>query len=222
MTQSIGSALDQEVGRFNAWAGDRGPGRSGEWECDYPDWNVLYKAASDLIGNSDVHDWNESIVGALIYAIARDNECGCIASLLRAETGKLCFLARAALRSEEADAKWQLSVQLAHSSVPFEDAEPLLLSFATDDDEYVRRQALMALGRIRSSHVELLAEKAWETGDEYQRMASLAALSDVHSQLLPLYLELAHADGRRYLAAYADRILKVKWGRLPPADHEGL
>ena len=208
MTLSIRSVLEQEVARFRSWADNYGPVRFGEWECDYPDWTRLYMAVSDFIANSNVSDWDESIVGLLIYAIARDNECEYIAPLLQALTDKLHVLARAAVQSDENDAKWQLCEQLTHSTEQREPAESLLLAFAADDDAYVRRRAMMALGRIGSSQVETLAEKAWETGDEYQRMAALHALYNVQSEHLPSYLKMAHADGRQSVSAFADRLLR--------------
>lgn len=84
--------------------------------------------------------------------------------------------------------------------------EPLLLQFAHDEDEYVRRQALMALGTLGSPLVEDLAEAAWQTGHEYQRMAVLAALRDVQSPALDDYLARAESDGRQYLLHYAAKI----------------
>jgi len=93
-----------------------------------------------------------------------------------------------------------------------EGAEALLLDLAAGADEYVRRRALMALGRIKSGQVETLVREAWDSGDEYQRMAVLDALHDVRSKKLALYLDMAQADGGQYLTAYAGRIRR---GEVP-------
>ena len=206
MIQSIRSALEQEVARFQLWAGDYGQRQFSEWECDYPDWASLYTAVSEFIADSKIMDWDESVIGLLIYAIARDNEDEYLAPLLQADVEKLQVLATAAVHSEEKDAKWQLGEQLAFCADRLASAESLLLAFAADDDEYVRRRSMMALGRMKSGHVESLAKAAWETGDEHQRMAALDALYNVQSEQFETYVKMAHADGRQYLVASADRL----------------
>jgi len=206
MNQSITMALEHEVARFRSWAENYSPGRFGEWECDYPDWGRLYTAVSDFISISNIRDWNQSVIGLLIYAIARDNECEHLAELLREDVNKLEFLATEALRSEESDAKWQFCEQLSHCAELIESAESLLLAFASDDNEYVRRRAMLALGKIKSNQAEMLAERAWKTGDEHQRIAALHVLHDMQSENLGTYLSMAHADGRQSLTALADRI----------------
>lgn len=208
MTRSLRSALEQEVARFKTWARDYGPNPSGEWECDYPDWTALYNSVSQFITASKVEDWDKSVVALLLYTIARDNECENLAEHLQADMDKLQVLAKAAVQSCERDAKWQLAEQLALCNDRLDAAESLLLDLQADDDEYVKLRALMALGKIKSSQVENLVGTAWETGDEYQRMSVLHALWNVQSKQLSSYLDLAHADGRPYLTAFANRILR--------------
>jgi hypothetical protein len=211
MTQSFQSALEQEVARFRSWADTYDRPRGGEWECDYPNWADLYNVVAAYLSHSKVEEWDECVSGLLLYAIARDNEDEYIAGQLSKTPEKLYALTQAALRSGEKDAKWQLAEQLAHYPGR-EEAESLLLALVRDSDEYVRRRALMALGKIKSSQVETLVGEAWDSGDEYQRMAVLSALHDVESKKLALYLDLAQADGRNYLMALANRI---RTGELP-------
>jgi HEAT repeat protein len=205
MTQSFRSALEQEVTRFRAWADTYDRPRRGEWECDYPNWADLYNVVTAYLSHSKVEEWDECVSGLLLYAIARDNEDEYIAGQLSETPEKLYALTQAALRSGEKDAKWQLAEQLAHYPGR-EEIESLLLALVRDADEYVRRRALMALGKIKSSQIETLAGEAWDSGDEYQRMAVLDALHNVQSKKLALYLDLAQADGRDYLMAFANRI----------------
>lgn len=205
MTPPRWIAVEREITRFRAWAA--GPDRltNGEWETYYPNWNDLYNAVTDYIRGSQVEEWDNDVADLLLYAIARDNECELIANTLRDCPEKVYRLAAAAVQSNERDAKWQLAEQL----IPCPDreaAERLLLTFAADADEYVRRRALMALGRMQSSHVERLAEEAWSSADEYQRMAVLDALSNVRSGKLGSYLAMAEADDRAYLTAFARQI----------------
>lgn len=211
MTQSPRAALEQEVARLRSWAEAYDRPRRGEWECDYQDWADLYKAVTAYISDSKVEEWDEVVAALLLYAIARDNELEHIARHLREAPEKLYALAQAAVRSGEKDAKWQMAEQLAHCPGQ-ERAEALLLALATDPEEYVRRRALMALGRLKSSHVETLVEQAWDGGDEYQRMAVLDALHSVQSTKLAGFLDMAQADGRQYLLGFANRIRR---GEVP-------
>lgn len=211
MAQSVRSALEQEVTRFRSWAETYDRPRCGEWECDYPNWGDLYNVVTAYLSHSKVEEWDECVSGLLLYAIARDNEDEYIAGQLSKTPEKLYALTQAALRSGEKDAKWQLAEQLAHYPGR-EETESLLLALVRDADEYVRRRALMALGKIKSSQVETLAGEAWNSGNEYQRMAVLDALHSVESKKLALYLDLAQVDGRNYLMAFANRI---RTGELP-------
>jgi HEAT repeat protein len=211
MTQSSRSALEQEVERLRSWAEAYDRPRRGEWECDYTSWADLYNAVTAYVSDSKIEEWDEVVAALLLYAIARDNELEHIAGHLRKTPEKLYALAQAAVRSGEKDAKWQMAKQLAHCPDQ-EGTEALLLVLATDPEEYVRRRALMALGRIKSSHVEILVEQAWDSGDEYQRMAVLDALHSVQSKKLAVYLDMAQADARQYLMAFANQIRR---GEVP-------
>src|SRR5262249_28197099 len=153
--------LEREVARFWSWAEAYHRPRRGEWECDYPHWADLYQAVTAFLSDSEVAEWDEGLADLLLYTIARDNETEHIAGQLREMPDKLYALARVAVRSGEKDAKWQLAEQLA-CCPGLEGAEALLLDLAADADEYVRRRALMALGRIKSGQVETLARQAWD------------------------------------------------------------
>jgi hypothetical protein len=194
-------SLDHEVRRFKAWA-DANPGRSGEWEEDYPNWSDLYRAC-DAFLTTQPKDWSSRDIECLLYAIARDNESEYLVD--EASPEQILVLSRAALHSAERDAKWQLAVRLAQLP-DLLDAENILRSFADDAEEYVRRRALMALADLGSPDAEGLAQRAWDTGDEYQRMACLHALYTVRSSLLEEYLSLAEMDGRHYLREAGRRI----------------
>ncbi len=211
MTQCPRSLLEHEVARFRSWVEADARPRIGEWECDYPSWDDLYNAVSSYISGSKVEEWDDSVADLLLYVIARDNEIEHVAGLLSEMPEKLYALGQMAVRADEKDAKWQLAEQLAYFPDQ-ERAESLLLALAADTDEYVRRRALMALGRIKSEKVETLVEQAWDSGDEYQRMAVLDALYNLQSKKLAFYLEMAQADGRQYLTAFAERIRK---GEVP-------
>lgn len=203
-------ALEAEIARFRAWADDFPVAeRNGEWECFYADWQEIYRAFSAFVSATTCQEWDAKLKETLLYIIARDNEEQVLAKAVAKNPDDLICLAERALASPERDARWQLAAELGGLDHRLTEAEPLLLQYARDEDEYVRRRALIALADCGSSKVEELAVSAWaaaEAWQEYQRMAVLYALWKVGSRQLETYLAEADADGRQYLVAYAARI----------------
>ncbi|MBB6583777.1 hypothetical protein [Ralstonia solanacearum] len=204
--------LQEEVEKFEQWAALYPPHqRSGEWECGYGQWQSLWAAAIAVLESLSPNAWTEKCRAHLLYAIARDNEMECIAGELSERPDALLELARLAIDSSELDAKWQLAVQLGalSTSAEKEEAETLLLRLVGDEDEYVSRRSLLALGTLKSVHAESLAEKAWLTGHEYQRIAALWVLKDVAPDKLTRYVRLAEEDGREFVVENAHDALKA-------------
>jgi hypothetical protein len=197
-------ALRREVDRFHVWA-DTYPveQRSGEWEMGYSGWDDLNKTFIAFISSSTCADWDAETTEIVLYVIARDNEMQWLIDHLAQNADNLLCLAERALESDMWEAKWQIAMALGSLESRRTEAEALLLRFAHDEDEYVRRRALLALSDLNSSHVEDLVDLAWGTGEEYQRIAVLCALYEVGSPLLEKYAMLAEADGRESLAKYA-------------------
>lgn len=201
--------IKREEARFCRWAsGYPVEDRSGEWECAYPDWPSIYTAVKDVLSREDaLGHLGDSGIESILYLLARDNECEIIAKALAENPEILIALAHAALQASERDSKWQIASRLRNIQVLPHDAEALLLKFVEDDDEYVRRHALLALGDMRSSRTEDLAQKAWESDDEYQRIAALWALKAYGSHQLPVLVAAAMEDGRKYLVHNARKML---------------
>jgi HEAT repeat protein len=200
-------ALGREVDRFRAWA-DTYPveERSGEWEMGYNGWKDLNEAFIAFVSSTSCVDWDAETTQMVLYTIARDNEMQWLIERLAENPNNLLCLAERALESDVWEAKWQIATALGGLESRRTEAESLLLRFAHDEDEYVRRRALLALSDLNSSHVEDLVASAWDTGEEYQRIAVLCALHQVGSPLLKEYAKLAEADGRESLAKYATYI----------------
>jgi hypothetical protein len=200
-------SFQQEVQKFKAWA-DSCPiqERLGEWECDYSDWETLHEAALSFLASSSPPDWNSAIVNDLLYAIARDNECESLVHEIAKNADTLILLSGFAVSSSETDAKWQLAARLGALSDRIQQAEALLLEFINDEDEYVSRRALLALGMLKSSQAEVLAERAWNTGHEYQRIAALWVLKEIASNKLTAYIKKAMEDGRQYVVENARKV----------------
>ena len=211
-SMNASDALQEEVEKFNAWATLFPPHqRTGEWECSYDHWQSLWDAAVAVLESVPPNAWSERCRANLLYAIARDNEMEWISRQLAGKPDALLELARLAIDSSEPDAKWQVAVQLGALSTNREEGELLLLRLVDDEDEYVSRRALLALGALKSSHAERLAERAWRTGHEYQRIAALWVLKDVAPSKLMQYVRLADEDGRKFVVENAhDALLALK------------
>lgn len=204
-------SLQVEVEKFKEWAALYPTHqRTGEWECDYEDWRLLWAAAIAVLESLPPSAWTEKCCANLLYAIARDNEVERIADELAGRPAALLELARQAIGSSERDAKWQLAVQLGALSTDKEDAETLLLRLVDDEDEYVCRRSLLALGALKSVHAECLAERAWLTGHEYQRIAALWVLKDVAPTKFAQYVRLAKEDGRKFVVENALQVLEAR------------
>jgi HEAT repeat protein len=200
-----------EVARFRRWADEHYPvgNRFGEWECDYPDWGSLYMAVLGLVSSRRFQDWSEVEMGAVLYAVARDNEMQHLASEIRSHPGLLFGLAKIAAECGEPDAKWQLAEELGQLGQCDQETEALLVTLASDADEYVRRRSLQALARLHSQRVEELAMKEWHRPDENQqwaRMNVLRCLHRVRSSLLEPLIVDAERDERPYLADFAKSV----------------
>jgi hypothetical protein len=141
MDRSAG--LRTQVERFKSWATSLSKGGPlyGEWEMEYPHWEELYRAASDLL-LSDPFEWDQELKNVLLYAIARDNEAELIiGSLSRIQ---IDALASSLLTCIEPDAKWQIAEQIGKQ--PLNEARrTVLLALASEENEYVRRRAINVL-----------------------------------------------------------------------------
>lgn len=188
--------IRRETDRFRAWAASiPAESRSGEWECDYGDWDALREAVVEFL-KSPTADWRKDDINDALYAIARDNESELLAEEVANDADVLLELAGYALETDETEAKWQLAAQLGTLSSRTQEAEALLLRFVDDADEYTSRRALLALAELKSPQAEALAERAWNTGLEHERIAALSVLKDLGSDKLAQYVEMALSDGR--------------------------
>lgn len=201
-----------EIRRFESWAANYPISeRNGEWECAYNDWNRLYDAVLKFVDQSSFTSWSSQESRAILYAIARDNESEYLVREIRERDKALLIdLAEAALRIGEPDAKWQLAHELGELSDDPTRRDHLLLTFARDDNEYVRRRALGALVKTGSPMTEELALEAWARPDKAQQWARMMALRVLHqigSPHLERLLSEAERDERsHHLRDYATRI----------------
>ena len=217
--------LSTEATLFRNWARDYigAHGAHGEWECDYPEWNRVYEVFDEYLRAVDVARASTLVIGDLLYLLARDNECENIARKIAElqPPDRLLFLAEQSSALGEANARWQLAVQLGALSLSGAEharIECILLAFMRDEDEYVRRRSLQALASQRSAAVESLALAAWNEihdSQQWTRMNVLEVLRQVSSTRLPELLKEAASDPGPYLATFARNLLAGKPGWSP-------
>jgi hypothetical protein len=201
-------SLRTAVAAFRRWADSLPPDAADtEWERSYERWHELYAEAEAFISQSDYEDWSPGDKQDLLYALARDNEDEILADALRRRPELLVAVAEDALACGDSNARWQIAAMLGELTPLTAEIETLLVRFAVDDDEYVRRRALLALAAIGSGKTEQYALAAWTTGEISARAAALAALHLARSALLSRHLDLAFEDGRTPLVTAALRVM---------------
>lgn len=205
----------EEVGKFREWAANQA-GLYGEWESYYEAWPAIYQGVEQFFDASVLKKWTPQETEDLLYILARDNECEVIADELKEKAPEITFhLASESLQSSDWDARWQLAHVLGFLCFDSQ-IEPLLLRFADDGNEYVRRRALQSLARVASPHTEMLALREWNRKSENQQWARMMALSCWHhigSPLLEAHLQEAEVSPFAHLS-YLARNLRN--GELEP------
>lgn len=179
-----GQQLENEVRRFQAWARDHPEPeeeRAPEWERDYEGWPALYAAFAALVAAVPCQVWSQTITEQVVAAMEHDSDQQGLTRELARHPDTLLCLAERACALQEPKAKWQIATELGKLDRSRPQAEPLLLRYTRDDDEYVRRRALLALADLGSGHAADpdVVERLWHSDvawDEYGRMAVLYAL----------------------------------------------
>lgn len=209
----------EAVDRFRRWADAHYPGRSTDyWVFEYDGWDELHAAVTQFVEDVPIGRWTNEQTRAVLDAIHYNDEHLYLArEIARRRPDLLIPLANASMSVGSGYAvRWQLAEQISLMPDSTADREQVLLKFASDEDEYVRRQALKALARIGSSAAEGLALKAWsdETdAQQWSRMMALWVLRHVGSTHFARLLADAERDSREHLASYA---VKLRDGDVEP------
>ena len=186
-------SLQAEIARFKEWAVAQAK-NYGEWECDYEGWVSLLAAAETALAGSHVVDAD---IDLLLYALARDNECEIIRRMLEEHPSNGMCVARAGVTCPDRDARWQVAEFLGTRDD--DEARVLLHRMVDDDDEYVRRRALLASVRTDPAFAEKVAW-TWLSADyEYARLAALSVLYDVGSPHLTSATDRLRDDPSPYV-----------------------
>jgi HEAT repeat protein len=187
------ASLQAEVERFKAWAAVQAKD-SCEWECDYEGWSTFLAAAHAAFAGASLVDAD---IDLILYALARDNECENILDMLEEHPLNGMSVARVGVTYPDRDARWQVAVFLGTRDD--DEGRSLLRSMVLDEDEYVRRRALLAIVRTDPIFAEDTALTWLCAEQEYARIAALTVLHKVGSPRLKDATERLKDDPSPYV-----------------------
>ena len=209
--------LKYEIEKLQNWSKNLSeipePERGGEWEENYNDWGIIYKLFTQFIETESYLTWELEEIKLVLYLIARNNEMeDFIEEIAEQQPKSLELLANKSFEFGERDSRWQIAINL--EKLPNKEiAKSLLEKFLKDENEYVRRRALMTIAKFNHPRIEEFCKEAWNREDEwqeYQRIAVLHSLKTANSAELKKYFELANEDGRQYLIMNVNKLKENK------------
>jgi hypothetical protein len=203
-----------EVQAFRDWAAAYGPDKeiSSCWGCYYQGWYGLHDAAEEFCRRRPFASWSPDEMDAMLYALARDEDGRTLSRLIREASPSLVLdLVEQCCPRGERNARWQLADELGRVGEVGGRRDAALLRLADDEDEYVRRRAMLSLLALRHPDVERLAIESWSRpADAWSQLSArrmtLHVLDDLGSVHLQRFLDEAERDGRPELTAEAAEI----------------
>jgi len=152
--------LYKKVNKFRKWAQKHFPEcdeehDNGEWEFGVDSlFDEMVSAAGEVILHTDHEDADEDLIDAMLYVVARDNECENLADILLKHEGWFSLLATRSLDSKYINAQWQFAKRVGE----IECCKMLVYEFIESDNEYTSRMALQTLADISPDKAEEYAE----------------------------------------------------------------
>lgn len=178
-----------------------------------PSFDRMRESAISFVKNVELKDITEKDLDSILYCVARDNECECLADLISSQKEQFKYLIERCIDSIYTTAKWQLVKRLP---VYKEDSSitDWIFKYIDVDDEYTQRMSLSALSEIDYKKAEQYAIGFWERdkykgdsyAEEYQKIMALNVLYKIKSDKLSKYIEAARQLDFVYLKENADEI----------------
>lgn len=170
----------------------------------YPKWHELYKYYEKILTDTELCIFSNEDLYKTIFLIGRDNEDEELIEIIYKLEKNQKRLVENILKNNDVDAKWQLAncISRNHSKNYMKE----LIALFENENEYVSRMALLALGNLKYEKIEMILEKAWNTNYEYHRIAVLSILYENNMANLDYYLEKAKFDNRPWLLSYINKI----------------
>ena len=149
--------LYREIKKFTKWADQCQPTWSeerdnGEWELGYPHFEELCGAAEVVVNEYPCSEADETLIHALLFVIARDNECEeLVEEKLVLHRDWFELLAKKGIGSKYVNAEWQFAKHLGDC----EGCDPeLLFLFIKSEYEYTSRMALQTMAELKPECAE--------------------------------------------------------------------
>ncbi|MBD1397200.1 HEAT repeat domain-containing protein [Pontibacter sp. JH31] len=168
-------SLETELAKFWEWANmtpetyneQRG---LGEWEVEYPGWEVLYKVANEALEQLN-QEFNHDLAQLLVYALSIDNEAGLLLKSVEEKLDDKLRFVRKAVYSDQPQARWQMAELLSHTEV--EGREKMLLHLInSEEDKYVKRRALLSLSQVNPTKAIELAKPYVRDTDPFLKLVA--------------------------------------------------
>ena len=173
----------------------------------FPQWEQIYSYYKKILQIIDMDDFQKISIEKTIYLIGRDNENEELIEIIFESLKDRNKLVSSIINSKNVDAKWQLVNCISRNNYSSYINEIKFL-FA-DENEYVSRIALLALGHFNVDELDSFLERAWNTNNEYKRIAVLNIAFENKLKSLQKYLELAKKDGRHFLMMNVIKIEEI-------------
>ena len=127
----------------------------------FPQWEQIYSYYKKILQIIDMDDFQKISIEKTIYLIGRDNENEELIEIIFESLKDRNKLVSSIINSKNVDAKWQLVNCISRNNCSSYINEIKFL-FA-DENEYVSRIALLALGHFNVDELDSFLERAWNT-----------------------------------------------------------
>ena len=154
---------------------------------DYPN-GIEIENIIRMIPN-DFHISLDSI-NLILYFLSKDDEREIIMEILEEKSILGYLVARKGIKYLDMNARWQVAVLLAY----FKDTKLLIEMIENDEEEYVRRRALLGLRHLDKTSSEKLAINHLKSPYEYERMVAIDTLNFLSSSYFNKALNILKND----------------------------
>ncbi|MBS2037339.1 HEAT repeat domain-containing protein [bacterium] len=205
---------------------------------DFEEQSHLLAAARDLLQIRPYQEWTADEIRDFLFVCSLDPDeelvpClgleGLCGGELAQSRSRLLALASHSLEIGTQQCRSQFAEILRGAGALDEELETLLVRFAEDEDEYVRRMAVDSLGQLHSPLSEHFALRLWHRenpNQQHSRMMALSVLKKIGSKHFDQLAGEAATGELPILARYARAMLApvptIPIARLSPGEPLGL
>ena len=179
------------------------------WQTLYPRWSTnvipaITQTLSEPIGHADGE--------AILFFLGLDNEAENILDMLSDSPKYSERVAVEALDHRDWEVRWQIAVVLGQ--IATDGALNALVRMLADEEEYVRRRALLAVRDHRPEMAEETAISWLNSEHEYSRMVALDTLAQLASGSLDTALDVLKTDASHVVQQRRAKIVATRSERI--------